>query len=82
MTAIMTSRTDCVYCHEPFTKDNPPHRDRKDSKGEYTIENVVLACRDCNWIKSAVLTYEEMLILAPIIKAVRHWRKGWDSNPR
>jgi hypothetical protein len=64
----MTSRTDCIYCHAPFTKENPATRERKDSKLGYDAEgNVVLACLRCNVMKNEFITFEEMLIVGPII---------------
>lgn len=82
MTAIMNSRPDCVYCHAPFTETNRPQRDRKDTNGEYTVENVVLACRDCNVIKGDVLTYEEMLFLGPIVADLKLKRDGGEGEIR
>ena len=68
MVAIMQSRSDCIYCRTPFTATNPPTRDRKDSSLGYDVPgNVVLSCRDCNLIKNNILTYEEMLIIGPIV---------------
>jgi 5-methylcytosine-specific restriction endonuclease McrA len=68
---IITSRTDCGYCHTPFTEVNRPTKDRKDTSKNYSVENVVLACRDCNVVKNAVLTYEEMLIIGPMIAELK-----------
>jgi 5-methylcytosine-specific restriction endonuclease McrA len=71
MMGIMNSRNDCVYCGLPFVEEDAMRkktRDRKDPKGGYTVENVVLACYRCNVVKNSVITYEEMLILGPIIR--------------
>jgi 5-methylcytosine-specific restriction endonuclease McrA len=65
---IMHSRTDCIYCHIPFDEDHQRTRDRKDSSVGYTADNVVLACRTCNVVKNNILTYDEMLVLGPIVR--------------
>ena len=82
MTAIMNSRTDCVYCHSSFSKENPPQRDRKDTDGEYTVGNVVLACRDCNIMKSDVLTFGEMLIVGKLVAELKAKRNGGEERIR
>jgi Zn-finger protein len=85
MVAIMNSRSDCVYCHAPFTSEDPATRDRKDSSLGYDAPgNVVLCCRDCNLIKNSILSFEEMMVIGPIVadlKAKRiphvlHTREG------
>jgi len=38
--------------------------DRKDSKGKYELNNMVLCCMRCNCIKSNFFSYEEMLQIA------------------
>lgn len=35
--------------------------DRKDNERGYSPDNIVLSCRRCNYVKSDILTYEEML---------------------
>lgn len=74
MSAIMTSRTDCIYCHMPFTEKNPPTRDRKNPLRGYEYGNVVLSCHDCNMIKNSVITFEEMLIVGPIVADLKKKR--------
>jgi hypothetical protein len=74
MTAILNSRTDCIYCRTPFSENNKPHKDRKDPTRGYKFDNIVLACRDCNVIKCDVLTFEEMLIVGPIIADLKSKR--------
>lgn len=61
----------CVYCgikEEDLSKikDTVNNRvfrltiDRKDSNQGYIIENIVLSCRRCNYIKCDIFTAEEM----------------------
>lgn len=56
---------------------NGRHRynlDRKDNARGYTLDNVVVCCKDCNLMKRDWLSYEEF-------KAVRRFFKNWrDSN--
>jgi hypothetical protein len=46
--------------------------DRKDSSVGYTINNVVPCCSECNEIKGDNLTYEEMVEIAKLLKALRN----------
>lgn len=69
-----SQKQECVYC-KIIPKDlhldtmntkkkyviNRLSIDRKDPKGNYEPNNMVLACMRCNWIKSDFFTYEEML---------------------
>ena len=71
MQAILNSRTDCIYCHAPFSETNKPQKDRKDSTRGYDFDNIVLACRDCNIMKSDILTYDEMLIVGALVAALK-----------
>lgn len=45
--------------------------DRKDNSQGYTMDNVVPCCWTCNRLKSNVFTYEEFMLLAPILKQIR-----------
>jgi len=38
--------------------------DRKNNNKPYTIKNIALACCRCNYIKSNLFTYKEMIKLA------------------
>lgn len=45
----------CVYCHEPFTDENPPTREHiipQSKGGPYTQWNIVPACLHCNCSKN------------------------------
>ncbi|MCX6737075.1 MAG: hypothetical protein NTW73_03270 [Candidatus Parcubacteria bacterium] len=67
----------CFYCGIPenmvykFAKGNMRNRltiDRINPKGSYSINNIVLACGVCNFVKSDIFTKEEMLEVGKIIK--------------
>lgn len=70
----------CEYCHLPGDTCTYYYRhfrngrrgfnlevDRKDSNGEYSPENCVLACYPCNNAKSDVFSYEEFLKIGKAI---------------
>lgn len=48
--------------------------DRRDSSGCYSIENCVPCCTICNLTKSDRFSYEEMMLLAPTLRAIREKR--------
>lgn len=67
----------CFYCFIPetlvskFAKGKMRGRltiDRIEPKGKYELNNMVLACGICNFIKSDVFTKDEMLKVGRIIK--------------
>lgn len=65
-------KQECTYCGITFeqmqkTKDKMLVRfnktfsvDRKDNAGAYAIDNIVLACNRCNFIKGDYFTFQEM----------------------
>lgn len=60
----------CVYCGWKV-KDTGHGLDRKDSKGPYSVNNVVPSCGVCNWAKHVNFSYEEMLVLGKTISQIR-----------
>jgi hypothetical protein len=62
---------DCCYCGLPNTTVVGSGLDRVDPKGDYTIENVVSCCADCNRMKFNIFTLEEMLIIGKAIREVK-----------
>ncbi len=61
----------CHYCHTPINRGKIGARnmqaltlDRKDSNIGYNKENVVLACRRCNQVKTNILSEQQMLEVA------------------
>lgn len=45
--------------------------DRKDNNEGYIEQNVVSCCRQCNTVKNYFFTYEEMMLLSPILRQIR-----------
>ena len=75
----------CHYCGQEIDwrehdRKNSASRggnlDRKDNSLGYSVGNCVVCCGTCNRIKNSRFSYEEMLVLAPHLKAVRLARKG------
>lgn len=74
-----TKIKECHYCGDaiewgpPFGKKRPSglNLDRKDSNLPYTIENIVVACRRCNYGKNNFFSYDEWKELGALI---RSWR--------
>ncbi len=48
--------------------------DRKDAKLCYTKNNLVVCCTDCNFLKGARFTYDEFMLLAPMLRKIREAR--------
>jgi 5-methylcytosine-specific restriction endonuclease McrA len=83
-----TTIEECHYCGEhvdwrPFGRhyttrgqSKGSNLDRKDSALGYAPNNLVVACKNCNRMKNNILSYEEMLRLAPHIRAIRLSREG------
>lgn len=74
---------ECHYCGEPivwneYSSDSCSRAinlDRKDSQLGYEKSNLVVACVICNRIKNSYLSYEEMLLLSPVLRQIRIARK-------
>lgn len=66
-TVIRLTSMPCEYCST--TKNIG--LDRLDNLKGHTKNNVVPCCIDCNKIKSNSLTYDEMKLIAPIIKKIQ-----------
>jgi hypothetical protein len=49
--------------------------DRKDNYKGYTKDNLVVACWDCNRLKSDRFTYEEFMKFSPILQEIMKERK-------
>lgn len=74
--------TDLIYHKHSRTEGIPNTRahqlDRKDNNKGYTFENVVPCCWECNRLKSDRFTYNEFLLLSPILKKIMEIRN--DKN--
>jgi DNA-directed RNA polymerase subunit RPC12/RpoP len=68
----------CHYCGSPILwseyagkgKSQAYNLDRKDNELGYTEDNVVVSCAICAWIKNRFLTYQDMMLLSPILKRI------------
>lgn len=49
--------------------------DRKDSNQGYLLDNCVSCCKECNELKSNRFTYEEFMLLVPILRVIINSRK-------
>lgn len=87
-----TSINKCHYCNSnivwyPYDTLTPNkkkishsyHLDRKDNTQGYTSSNCVVCCSLCNYIKSNLLSYEEMSILAPSLQIIQNNRQSFIS---
>lgn len=82
----LISSDECHYCsskvtfneHTRDTNGNHVSRayqlDRKDNNIGYTRDNCVVCCWECNRLKSDRFTYEEFMLLAPVMKEIMNSR--------
>ena len=49
--------------------------DRKDNSKGYLFENLAVCCKDCNYAKADRFSFEEMLMLSPVLRSIRELRK-------
>ena len=69
--AALVADQECHYCGGKFLASFGPGLDRKDSKEKHVCYNVVPCCRPCNTRKMHDLSYEEMWLLAPVLRNIR-----------
>ena len=81
---LFTEASCCHYCADlipwrPFNNDRNKTAgtwlDRKDNGGGYVTGNIVVCCSRCNRMKGFDLSYEEMLLLSPVLKAITARRR-------
>ena len=77
-----TDTKECHYCGTPILwktvadqKTNRLNLDRKDNDLGYSLDNCVVCCYSCNVTKGDRFTYEEFMLLAPILKAIQQRRE-------
>jgi len=63
----------CHYCHQSILHQTGIGLDRKDNTLGYVKGNVLPCCGDCNYVRSDVLTVEEMEVA---MNAVLKFRNG------
>jgi hypothetical protein len=72
----------CHYCEkilpwQPFGENNPGFwLDRKNSTLGHTNGNLVTCCGNCNFTKTNRFTYDEFMLLAPVLKQIRLAREA------
>ena len=62
----------CIYCGE-----SDWHKlgcDRIDNSKPHSTDNIVCSCKDCNWIRNANFSFEEMLMLGKTIRIIKEKR--------
>jgi len=76
---------ECHYCGKPLiyeehsrvwgkTNSRAHQLDRKNNDLDYTKDNVVTCCWECNRLKSDRFTYEEFIQLSPVLKKIEYER--------
>lgn len=66
----------CKPCHYCQRSDVRMGCDRMDNTRGHTTDNVVPACKDCNFARGDRFTYEEAIILGATIRAILAARQG------
>jgi len=80
------SNNKCNYCDEILIYNKHSRNwgksltrahqlDRKDNSKGYVKNNVVPCCWTCNRLKSDIFTYEEFMMMSPILKQIKEKRK-------
>ena len=65
----LAKKCSCTYCGKPIKWDRRNYNlDRKDSDLGYTVDNVVVCCKECNRIKGNIYSYEQMLKLGIVLR--------------
>ncbi len=60
----------CGYCQGPLPNSGAGI-DRMDNAKGYTVDNIFPCCNDCNIVKAHLLTHEEMIEVAKLLKSIR-----------
>lgn len=71
-----TWNTECHYCGElliwdRFNRSGRTNLDRKVNSLGYSKANCVACCPECNWVKGARYSHEEMLLLGQTVRAIK-----------
>lgn len=77
-----TKIPDCYYCQdkipwEPYGTVSGEYigrayfLDRKDNSGPYSVENCVVCCSKCNWMKGCWYSHEEFIKIINLLKELR-----------
>lgn len=79
---LFTETKNCTYCSSiipwsPHYGDAHPQSyflDRKDNDKGYSVDNCVVCCTRCNFMRQARFTYEEFLLFRPILQEIERQR--------
>lgn len=82
-----TTITHCHYCgtkivwheHKTNGQSSAYFLDRKNNILGYTKDNCVVCCATCNWVKSDVFSYEEMIELGKTIAKINEKRYSYGN---
>jgi len=65
----------CNYCNSEIKwnefKAGPYNLDRKDNTKGYSFENVVVSCKECNFMKNRFYSFEEFKAISEVLKIMR-----------
>ena len=86
-----TNIKNCHYCNEeinwhPWRQYKGKYLgrgynlDRKDSSSSYSKDNCVVCCKDCNITRMDRYSYEEFLLISPILRRIKEDRRNNDSH--
>lgn len=70
----------CYYCGKELLTETGGSIDRvnNDNRG-YTTQNSVACCKDCNYVKSKVLSADETLLAIEAVRQLRN-QAGWAKD--
>jgi hypothetical protein len=81
---VFTHVKECHYCGAnlywrkvyAYGKPGGHNLDRKDNSLGYSVDNCVVCCGWCNRTKGDRFTYEEFMLVAPILRMIQELRKA------
>ena len=69
----LLKKNQCHYCSGPLSPTGY-NLDRKDNSLKHESKNVVPCCRRCNYTKNKHFSYDEMMLLSPVLKRIQRKR--------
>jgi len=61
----------CHYCGIPQNNNIRLEIERMDNNDGYKLDNMTLACSDCNGVKGSILSHDEMMVVGNVIMRER-----------